>query len=147
MALKIQIRPKHKIIINGAVLENVSSRSASFILHNKASVLKDADIIVADEAVTPATRIYFSVQCMYLFPDDGEDRLPILNQLVQDYLEAAPSSLEIISRLKAHIAVGEFYQALRAARELINHEGVILSHGRQNSDLSEPSSGGVVTGD
>ena len=149
MSLKLQLKANQKIIINGAVIENASSKGVTLILHNRASILRDSEIITEQEAVTPASRIYFLIQCLYLFAVDAEANLPLLNQLLQDYESAAPSSREIIGRLVGFLGKGDAYQALRAARELIQHEGMVLSHGllSDTSQLSKSADGGDFQGD
>ena len=72
MPLKIQLKKGQKIIINGAVLENSGTHTTSLIVRNDASILRDTDIITADDAVTPASRAYYSLQCLYLFPEEKE---------------------------------------------------------------------------
>jgi len=143
VSLKLQLKAGQKIIINGAVIENGSAKAVTLFLRNRASILRDTEIVTEEEAVTPASRIYYIVQCIYLFPDKSRKNLPILNGLVQDYLVAAPSSHSILNGLIEWLEKGDPYQALRAARDLIQHEGVILHHGQQSADeLSEPSSAG-----
>ena len=69
MPLKLSLKPGEKFVLNGAVVQNGDRRGA-LILQNKASVLREKDIMQPDEAVTPARRIYFPVMMMYL--DEGE---------------------------------------------------------------------------
>jgi flagellar protein FlbT len=145
VSLKLQLKAGQKIIINGAVIENGSPKVVTLFLRNRASILRDSEIITEDDAVTPASRIYYIVQCVYLFPDEANKNLLILNRLVQDYLIAAPSSHAILHVLIEWLEKGDPYQALRAARDLIQHEGVILHHGQQSADeLSDSSSGGEL---
>ncbi len=74
MPLKLSLKPGEKFVLNGAVVQNGDRRSA-LLLQNKASVLREKDIMQADEATTPSRRIYFPVMMMYL--DQAEcDRLP-----------------------------------------------------------------------
>src|SRR5437868_8084689 len=68
MPLKLSLRPGEKFVVNGAVVQNGDRRS-TLVLQNKASVLREKDIMQADEASSPARRIYFPVMMMYL--DEG----------------------------------------------------------------------------
>ena len=65
MPLKLSLKPGEKFVLNGAVVQNGDRRSA-LLLQNKASVLREKDIMQADEATTPSRRIYFPVMMMYL---------------------------------------------------------------------------------
>src|SRR5471030_3333363 len=71
MPLKLSLKPGEKFVLNGAVVQNGDRRS-SLLLQNKASVLREKDIMQAEEAVTPARRIYFPVMMMYLDQIDGQ---------------------------------------------------------------------------
>ncbi|MBX9746498.1 MAG: flagellar biosynthesis repressor FlbT, partial [Hyphomonadaceae bacterium] len=60
MPLKLSLRPGEKFVVNGAVVQN-GDRRAALVLQNKASVLREKDIMQAEEADTPAKRIYFPI--------------------------------------------------------------------------------------
>ena len=65
MPLKLSLKPGEKFVLNGAVVQN-GDRRGVLVLQNKASVLREKDIMQLDEATTPARRIYFPVMMMYL---------------------------------------------------------------------------------
>lgn len=134
MPLKIQLKKGQKIIINGAVLENASSRTASLLVMNNASILRDADILTAEDAVTPAARVYYSLQCMYLFPEQRDTYLPSLNEFIEAYDKAAPSAGIIISELRHFVEDDRMYNALKKGHELIDHEHKVLGHVQQRLD-------------
>lgn len=137
MALVIHMKKKQRIIINGAVLENVSGKTVSIAVRNQAAVLRSEDVLTAGEAVTPASRVYFALQCAFLFPASKAEHLRDFHQLLQSYLEAAPSAREIASHILAAIAEGNLYGALKLARRLLQHEGEVLS--RTSRSLAENS--------
>jgi len=68
MPLKIILKNEEKIIINGAVMQNIGGSLKALIL-NEAVVLREKDIITEEDAKTPASRAYFALQNLYLFPD------------------------------------------------------------------------------
>ena len=65
MPLKLSLKPGEKFVLNGAVVQN-GDRRGVLILQNKASVLREKDIMQLEEVTTPAKRIYFPVMMMYL---------------------------------------------------------------------------------
>src|SRR5690242_13234919 len=71
MPLKLSLKPGEKFVLNGAVLTNGDKR-ISLMIQNKASILREKDIMQPDEANTPARRIYLPVMMMYLEGDEGE---------------------------------------------------------------------------
>ena len=139
MALVIQIKKEQRIIINGAVLENVSGRTVAIAVKNEAAILRSEDVLTADGAITPARRVYFALQCAYLFPDRKDEHLRDFEQFLVSYLEAAPSAREIARRVLAAVGAGNFYGALKQARRLIEHEGELLE--RAQARLEEEQAG------
>src|SRR5690242_21619474 len=65
LPLKLSLKPGERFVLNGAVVQN-GDRRAVMVLQNKASVLREKDIMQAEQANTPARRIYFPVMMMYL---------------------------------------------------------------------------------
>lgn len=123
MGLKLTLKPGEKIAINGAVVVNGDRRS-EFIVENKASVLRERDIMRAEEATTPARRVYLPVMMMAL--DEGarklafvefERRLTEFAGVVSD-----PAGLSLCLRISAAVANGAYYKALGHCRALIEFE-------------------------
>lgn len=126
MPLKIVLKNGEKIIINGAVLQNIGGAAKALVL-NEAAVLREKDIITEQDAQTPAGRAYFALQNLYLFPQRAEAYLPLVRGFLTDYGNAAPSAQSIVNDILKEVEAGETYRALRLARELVAHEGRILS--------------------
>ena len=148
MPLKVQLRKGQKIIINGAVLENIASHNVSLLVMNDAAILRDSDILTAEEAVTPASRVYYELQCSYLFPQERGKHLQQFEEFMADYLEAAPSSLPVALEIQQMIAAGEYYSALKASQKLIEHERKVLTHvqERLGQELRDPPGRGKSAG-
>jgi flagellar protein FlbT len=126
MPLTINLKPGEKLIINGVVLQN-AHHAAKLVVHNEAALLREKDIITDEAAKTPARRIYFSVQCLYLFPAKSELYLPIIHRFLGDFAEAAPSTLLLLQKIEQEIAAGQLYQALKTSKQLIAKEQEILN--------------------
>ncbi len=128
MPLKIQLKKNQKIIINGAVLENVSQRNVSLLVGNDAAILRDSDILTPEDAVTPASRTYYALQCMYVFPDDPADRHgKQFHEFLDGYEKASRSARPIIEAVRDLVARDDLYAALKKCRELIFHERDLLA--------------------
>ncbi|MEN6623306.1 MAG: flagellar biosynthesis repressor FlbT [Smithella sp.] len=126
MALKIALKPYEKIIIAGAVVTNGGS-GTSLIIENNVPVLREKDILKEENADSPARRIYFVVQLMYL----DENNLALHHQsywgLVRDFLSAAPSSMDLIRKISVFILNAEYYKALKLVQKLIDYEQFLIS--------------------
>ena len=70
MPLKLSLKPGEKFVLNGAVVQN-GDRRGVLILQNKASVLREKDILQPEDAKSPARRIYLPVMMMYIEPAEA----------------------------------------------------------------------------
>lgn len=129
MALKVELRPQERIIIGTAVITNGDSR-IRFYIDGDAPILREKDILTPATADTPAKAIYFALQLMYLKPDN-ESQQQLYFRLVQDFLDAAPSSLPIMTVINELVLGGDYYKALRAARDLVAYEKELVSNAQR----------------
>jgi len=127
MPLKIVLKPGEKVVINQAVVLNGGEKT-ELILQNKANVLRERDIFTEEQANSPAKRIYFAIQMMYMFPEKERQYQEKFNALVKDFLEAVPSSMPIVIELGKKVIAGDFYSAMRNCRKLLRYEEEVLSH-------------------
>ena len=135
MPLAINLRPNERLIVNGVVIQN-SAAGAKLLIHNNAAVLREKDIISEQNANTPARRIYFAIQCRYLFPGKDETYLPLVHQFIEEFAAAAPSTSALVDEIRRHVDEGQFYQALKSAKQLIAREQEILN-GFPRASLSD----------
>jgi flagellar biosynthesis repressor protein FlbT len=124
MALKVELKPGEKIIIGTVALRNGDSR-ARFFIEGQAPILRERDILSAESADSPAKLIYFAVQLMYV---EGtiEKHHDVYFRCVQDFVMAAPSATPIIMEINNRILSGDFYKALKAAKELLAYEQKLM---------------------
>jgi flagellar biosynthesis repressor protein FlbT len=129
MPLKLSLRPGERFVVNGAVVQNGDRRGA-LILQNKASVLREKDIMQADEASTPARRIYFPVMLMYLNQADTEDVYGEFARRLAEFMGAVrnPEVLAECVGVSRDVMAGEYYRALMRCRKIIAYEDERLGH-------------------
>lgn len=127
MPLKLSLAKGEKFIVNGAVIRNDGDHT-DLVFENQAHILRQKDILTADTAVTPASRVYFALQCAYLFPDKAQHYLDTFQELLKNYLEAAPSAQEIGSDILEKVNADQIYQSLKACTQLIDHEREVFSY-------------------
>ncbi|MFD2646577.1 flagellar biosynthesis repressor FlbT [Devosia albogilva] len=126
MALKVELKPGEKLLLGNCIVTNGDQRTRLFIDGNS-PILREKDILTPDTADTPAKRIYLAVQLMYIEEDVAALREQYF-ALVNDFVEAVPSSLGLIDRINNDILTGSLYKALKSARELIAYEQDLLDH-------------------
>jgi flagellar biosynthesis repressor protein FlbT len=132
MALKIALKPQEKVIIGGAVIRNGKNRS-EFIVENSAAILREKDIIREDEATTYCSKIYLVIQLMYI---DGKNLIEYHKSywiLVRDLVNAVPSTLSYVEKISECLLRNEYYQALKAAKKLMDYEREVLNRVRNST--------------
>jgi len=140
MPLKLSLKPGERFVLNGAVVQNGDKRGV-LILQNKASVLREKDILQPEDANTPARRIYFPVMMMYLdessaekFYDDFAQRLTEFMGVIKN-----PDVLASCVAASRHVMAREYYKGLLAARKLIEYEDERLGHGASGLSADRPA--------
>lgn len=135
MALKVELKPNERIIIGTAVVRNGDQRT-SLIIEGHAPILREKDILSPKSADTPAKLIYLAIQLMYV---DGKvsENIGLYNKFVSEFQEAVPSSTNILLAIHNHILNGEFYKALKEAKQLLAYERKLFEHAARNSSLRE----------
>lgn len=133
MSLIIDLKSGEKVIINGAVLEN-AGQATKLRIHNQSNILKQKEIMADTSVTTPASHVYFYLQCAYIFPQERERYTELFLDHLKQYMEAAPSAAEIADEILADIGAGNHYKALKASRKLLKHEGTLLDLVRQMGD-------------
>lgn len=123
MPLKLSLKPGEKFVLNGAVVQN-GDRRGVLVLQNKASVLREKDIMQPEEVTTPAKRIYFPVMMMYL---DETAVTKVYDEFVtrlSEFMGATrnPEAMAECVAISKHVLAREYYKALMAARKLVDYE-------------------------
>lgn len=129
MALKVELKPRERIIIGSVVIRNDEQRTRFFI-EGEAPILREKDILTAATADSPAKKIYLAIQLMYLAGDPTHQHA-VYFQLVREFLQAAPSALPHVNEINNRILSDELYKALKAAKKLISYEAELIEHAKR----------------
>jgi flagellar protein FlbT len=129
MPLKLSLKPGEKFVLNGAVVQNGDRRSA-LLLQNKASVLREKDIMQPEEANSPSRRIYFPVMMMYLEQGGSEQYHEEFVHRLSEFMSAIRNAdvLADCVNISRFIMAKEYYRALSLCRKLIEYEDERLGH-------------------
>ncbi len=141
MPLKLSLKPGEKFVLNGAVVQN-GDRRGVLLLQNKASVLREKDIMQAEDVTTPARRIYFPVMMMYLDEANANRYYDEFVRRLTEFMGAIrnPDILVDCVDISKHTMGREYYKALMLCRKLIEYEDERL--GNVGSGLSEDGGAG-----
>ncbi len=123
MPLKLSLKPGERFVLNGAVVQN-GDRRGTLILQNKASVLREKDIMQTEEANSPARRVYFPVMMMYLDEGDAGKYYDEFVRRLTEFMGVIrnPEILTECVNVSKHVLGREFYKALMGCRKLIEYE-------------------------
>ncbi|AOG04564.1 MAG: flagellar biosynthesis repressor FlbT [Bosea sp. (in: a-proteobacteria)] len=126
MALKVELKPRERIIIGQVVIRNDEQRTRFFI-EGDAPILREKDILTPATADSPAKKIYLAIQLMYLAQDPMYQH-QVYFELVRDFVQAAPSALPHIHEINNRILSSDLYKALKAAKKLIAYEAELIEN-------------------
>jgi flagellar protein FlbT len=129
--LVLELKQGELMIINGAPIR-FKTRSR-IELAGQARFLFGKQILAPAEANTPARRIYFALQAVYVGTD--EERAAALisaHSLIEAFKSATSSPLarEILDRAMSLAREGSCYEALKLARRIIRHEAAVFEGGK-----------------
>jgi flagellar protein FlbT len=123
LPLKLSLKPGEKFVLNGAVVQN-GDRRGVLVLQNKASVLREKDIMQEEDANTPARRVYFPVMMMYLDEPNADRYHDEFVRRLTEFMNVISNPdvlIECVSVSK-HCMSREFYKALMLCRKIIEYE-------------------------
>jgi len=141
MPLKLSLKPGERFVLNGAVVQN-GDRRGSLILQNKASVLREKDIMQEEQVTSPSRRIYFPVMMMYLDEAGASRYYDEFVRRLSEFMGAVrnPEVLADCVNISRHAMAREYYKALMLCRKLIEYEDERLG----NVATGLPDSGSAV---
>lgn len=126
MSLKVELKPGERLLVGNCIITNSDQRTRLFI-DGKAPILREKDILSLESADSPAKRIYFAVQLMYIGEDTETLRKDYFS-LINDIVRAAPSTTSLVDQINNEILTGTLYKALKVAKKLIQYEQDILAN-------------------
>ncbi|MEK9673593.1 MAG: flagellar biosynthesis repressor FlbT [Rhodospirillaceae bacterium] len=121
MPLKLDFKAGEKLVINGAVVENVGG-NAKLLVHNESAIIREKEVLAQAETNTPAARVYFALQCAYMFPRHEAEYVDAFREYLNDYVAAAPSAKAIGDEIFKFVDDAKLYRALKTTQKLIRHE-------------------------
>ena len=129
MPLKLSLKPGEKFVLNGAVLADGDKRT-SLVIQNKACILRERDIMQAEDANTPAKRIYFPIMMMYLDADEADVYYSHFALRMTEFMDAIRDrkALTTCVEISRDVMAGAYYKALVKCRELYEFEQERLTY-------------------
>lgn len=129
MALKLSLKPGEKFVVNGAVIVN-GDRRTTLVLQNKASLLREKDILPAEQVDTPAKHVYFPIMLMYMDPagfNKYHEQFVLRMTEFLSVIEDVETKMLCVS-ISKEVMEGEFYKALMKCKKLFQYEKARLTY-------------------
>jgi len=109
VVLNISLKPRERLVVNGAVIRNKSSRhSLTMEFLNRVNFMREREILMPEQATTPLLRIIYWLQITYI---DAEQRS-----------EAQQRFFELAHELKTMLGGGKIAAAIDEALALLQQE-------------------------
>ena len=128
MSLKLRLKPRERVVINGCVLQN-DNRRYTLTVSNFAQIIRGSDIMQEDEADTPVRRAYFVIQSMLLDPRAADDYgaviIDVMAKLYTTFVH--PDMQDRIMQAVQNIGQRDYYKALACLRPVMAYEEQVLS--------------------
>lgn len=137
MSLKLKLKPKERMIINGSIVRNPSNRRIELEVENYSDVLRGSEMLDAATADTPVKKICYLIQIAIVSRahretvlGDIKDRLADVRKIMN---KSHGDSLDEIITL---VDGGHFYHANRKLQDIVNYEAVLLGLPRKGVFLA-----------
>ena len=125
--LVLELRPGETMVVNGAVIRFRTKSRLELTAH--ARFLFGKQVMTPDQASSPARRFYLALQVAYTGAASDRQRGLADARVLAAALRAAvdaPAVRDILDQSIAAAEADDGYQALRLARQVIQHEDVVL---------------------
>jgi flagellar protein FlbT len=127
--LVLELKQDELIIINGAAIR--FRGKARIEITGKARFLFGKQILMPEEANTPAARIYYDIQTAYI--GNHEERVQALYAVrnrVNEFKAYASTPLvrEVLEKITALVEADQCYEALKLARRMMRHEAALAEN-------------------
>jgi len=127
MSLILKLAPGERLFINGAVVTN-GDRRAYLMVETQAQIVREKDVLLPEDAVTPVRRTYFAAQNVMLSaqsaPGSLDSFLEHLAALRQVFLK--PEHMALLDEAEQQMRAGNTYRALASLRDLVMYEAALL---------------------
>lgn len=124
MGLIIDLKAHEKLIVGDAVISAGDHRT-KIKIQGDAPILREKDVMTVEKADTACKGLYLLLQLMYLSktPEDYFDRY---FTMIREIQTAAPSTTFFFLTISERILDGDYYKALKEARNLLAHEAELM---------------------
>jgi flagellar biosynthesis repressor protein FlbT len=128
--LRLKLRPKERVLINGTVIENGRTQVELRVLTPETKILRLRDALHPDHIDTPTKRVCYIAQLVVAgeaSPEEARSRFVRgVVELKQVFLD--PGSQATMDQAIAHARANNFYKALQCMRRVLPYEELVMQN-------------------
>ena len=125
--LKITLRPRERVIVNGCVLRN-GDRRQSITVENRADIVRESDLLDAKKKATPVSKIYFLLQTALINPKAREEIVPKIQSGLVGLATCFGAEMRAkVMQAANHVSMADYYKAMSDLRPVLKYEGELMS--------------------
>lgn len=136
MALNISLKPRERLVINGAVIRNKSARHPVTIeFLNRVNFMREREILLPEQAATPLLRAIYWLQITYIDPEQralAQERFLELVRALHDAV-AIPAIRTALDAAIDFMGAGRFGASLKVLRDVLPLERAMLDVAAQQT--------------
>lgn len=121
MSLKLNLAPGESLLVGKARIQNSGERKCTLMISGDEVVLRESRIMLERDATTPAKRLYFVVQGIYVTAEK-EPLFPLYHEVARAVVNTWPTLTLAVTDIGELILGGRCYEAVNRAYALIQME-------------------------
>ncbi|HEX8416054.1 MAG TPA: flagellar biosynthesis repressor FlbT [Methylobacterium sp.] len=134
MPLRLVLKPRERLIINGASLRN-GDRPTELLIENHCKFLRETEIIYESDADTACKKLGFTLQAIYLADDVSEFESLFVAQ-AGEIIAGVPSMAPYVAVIYEEINRKQYHRAIKAGKKLIAYEQALQERLTKPSDAA-----------
>ncbi len=146
----LTLDPGEKGIVGNMVVENSNDSTIELSVRGDGPVLRDKMMIKAEQATSPALKIYYMVMNMYLDPASFDTNYKPFLGLSRELVFEVPSTGMIMADIGEALIGGEYREAFEKCFELMEYEALLeqaAMEKKQGDKAANENSDGDGAGD
>jgi flagellar biosynthesis regulator FlbT len=117
--------PGEKGLVGKMALTNIGRQAVRLRVQGEGPVLREKQMIRAKQATTPALKVYYMLQNMYLDPSSFEKTSKAFLDLTRELVNQVPSTGMIMSEIGEFLIAGDFKKAFEKSYDLLRYEELL----------------------
>jgi len=118
----VSMEPEEEMLIGNMVVTNTGDQAIDLSITGAGPVLRRGQIIDAEQAVSPALRIYHLVTAIYVHPPSFPELSKTLSSLCAELVHDVPTMGEFVADVGECMAVGDYRGAHEKCLDLLAFE-------------------------